>query len=217
MGNVADLDRQLDRWTAAGLLTDEQAARIRVHEADVQRPGVARWVEPVGYLGATLVALSFGLFGAQLWDELSIWSRVALAATVTVVLLVAGGALLAAPAPPAKRAGSFAWALAVAGVAYTSQLTGYEVIDDDDIVLRLTATTSVVTALILYLLAKLALQHLALAVAAVVFALFMVPTEGPVGGAVAVYALGVLWGLLTWAGRLRPAELGWIVAPCLLI
>lgn len=211
-----EMTSRIEAWAAAGLITGEQAEAIRAHEATTAERELPRWVEPVAYLGVTLVGLALLLFGVQVWDQLAAWGRVALAAVVTAVLLGAGVGLRHSDAPAARRAGSFAWLLAVAGVAATLALTLFSLLDlTDDLALMLTALGTLLAAGALYLTARTAAQHLALA-AGVVFVVVSGATLLPLEPApwtigFAFFAIGVVWMLLTWGGLLPPEKLGWLV------
>ena len=210
-----ELSGYLDRWAGLGLITPDQAAAIRAHEVDADVAPLPRWVEPVAYLGAALVAVALVLFGVQVWDQLATWSRVGLAGLVTLVLLVTGWALFRSDAAPAQRAASFAWLLAIAGVGATAGLVLFDVLDlDDDTAIMLCAVGVLVSAALLYLLARRALQQIGLAAGIV----FLATTSSAVLGleepwifSVTFLALGAIWLLLTWGGILRPAGTGWVL------
>jgi len=215
MATQHELEAYLDSWTGAGLITADQAGAIRAHEAEAGARGLPRWVEPVAYLGAALVAVALLLFGMQMWDRLAVWSHVGLAAIVTLVLLVAGWALHASDAAPARRAASFAWLLSVIGVGATAGLLFFESLDlGDDPAIMLTATCVLLAAAGLYLVARRALQQIALA-AGVVFLTASVGSvltlDEPWVFSVTFLALGAIWLLLTWGGVLVPASIGWVL------
>jgi hypothetical protein len=210
-----ELETYLDSWTGAGLITVDQAGAIRAHEADDGARELPRWVEPVAYLGAALVAIALLLFVVQVWDRLAMWSQVGLAAVVTLTLLLAGGALNRSDAAPARRAASFAWLLAVVGVGATAALVFFEFLDvDENTAILLTAACVAGAAGALYLAARRALQQVALA-AGVVFltvaAGVVLTLEEPWVVSVTFLALGAIWLLLTWGGVLQPAGTGWVL------
>lgn len=215
MATQRELETYLDSWTGAGLITVDQAGAIRAHEAEVGARGLPRWVEPVAYLGAALVGIALLLFVVQVWDRLAMWSQVGLAAVVTLILLVAGGALNRSDAAPARRAASFAWLLAVVGVGATAALVFFESLDmDENTAIVLTAACVAAAAGALYLAARRALQQVALA-AGVVFltvaAGVVMTLEEPWVISATFLALGAIWLLLTWGGVLQPAGTGWVL------
>lgn len=212
---LRDLPGHLQTWTDAGLITPDEARAIRGFESRSSGHEVPRWVEPVAYLGATLVALALFLFGMQVWDQLATWSRVALAGLVTLVLLGTGLALFRSDAAPVRRAASFAWLLTVAGVAATAALMLFEAVEvDEDVALPLTAACTGAVGLALYLLARTALQQIGLA-AGVVFLAVAVGSSFNVSEpwiiSLMLCTLGAAWLLLTWGGLLRPASTGWVL------
>lgn len=215
-----ELSGYLETWTGAGLITPEQADAISAHEAAAGDRKVPRWVEPVAYLGAALVALSLILFGVSVWDQLTAWSRAGIAGLITLVLLVAGWALSRSAAAPARRAGSFAWLLSVGGVAATAVLVTLDSLDlDEDTVVLSTAVCVASAAAVLYLLARTALQQIALA-AGIVFLLVALGAIVFTIDAVwllslTLFALGAIWLLLTWGGFLKPTTTGWVLGALL--
>ncbi len=215
-----ELASYLENWTGAGLITPEQADAISAHEAAASARTVPRWVEPVAYLGAALVALSLFLFGVELWDRLTAWSRAGIAGLITLVLLAAGWELSRSSAAPVRRAGSFAWLLSVGGVAATAVLVLSGSLDlDEDTVLVSTAVCVAATATVLYLLARTALQQVAL-VAGIVFLLvalgetvFTISEDWVFS--LTLFALGAIWLLLTRGGLLQPKNTGWVLGSVL--
>lgn len=216
---ASGVHEQLQEWTEAGLLSPAQAATIDAYEkrrdADRARP-LPRWVEPVSYLGVTLVALALLLFGIQVWDQLSAWGHVGLTAFITVVLLLAGRALGRAREPAARRAGAVAWLVATAAGAAAAGLTTYELLDlDDDTALVLTSAVAVAVAASLYAAARTSLQQVGLA-ASIVLAVSSVAEVLPIDPApwsigLVLFLLGAVWMLLTRAGVLLPSVTGWVI------
>lgn len=213
--SLRDLPGHLETWTEAGLITADQADEIRGFEGRSGGHDVPRWVEPVAYLGATLVGLALVLFGVQVWDLLDTWSRVALAGVVTLVLLAAGLALVGSQAAPVRRAASFALLLTVAGVAATAALVLLEAVDlGEDVALVLTAACTAAAALALYLLAQTTLQQIGLAAGVVFLAVAVgssIDVSEPWMISLTLFSVGAMWLLLTWRGLLRPASTGWVL------
>lgn len=119
-----DCDSAVQRWVAAGLLTPEQAERIRAHEAAVGT-GAQRSQWPVIIalsFGGLMVALGVLLFVAAHWDELSPATRMALVACMTALFPLA--ATVIAPRFPALATTLFALGTACFGasVALTGQI-----------------------------------------------------------------------------------------------
>jgi len=94
---VADsdqLEEQLQRWTAAGILDSDTAARIRNLEASLESPRL-RWPVVLAIVfGAIMVAAGVLLFVAAHWDELSPTQRFLLVVAMIAIFHVAGGFLI---------------------------------------------------------------------------------------------------------------------------
>lgn len=214
-----DLPERLGAWVDAGLITRDQADAIRTHEAQTEQQGLPKWVEPVAYLGAALVAIALFLFGIMVWDRLDTWGQIALAGVMTLVLFGAGALLHRSDTAPARRAASFAWFLTVAGVAATVGLTLFEATDlPDDWSILLTGLAAFVSGVALYLVARTGLQQVAMAAGAV-FTIAAIPELLPLAEVWMVtllfFVVGVVWLLFTWAGLLRPAGAGWAIGSLL--
>jgi hypothetical protein len=118
-----DLERHLGAWVGAGLMAEEQAARIRAFEAG-HRPArtsgsrLGTVGEAVTYLGVVLaLAAMFTLWG-QL-DEGS-GTRLLLTAGATVLLAGVGTVLVRSVDPGFVRIGSVLWLLATGTVAFAT-------------------------------------------------------------------------------------------------
>jgi len=88
------IERQLKRWTEAGLLDAASAERIRNFESARDEPGT-RW--PVIFavaFGAIMVAAGVLLFVAAHWDDLSPAQRFVLVLAMTAGFHLAAGALM---------------------------------------------------------------------------------------------------------------------------
>ncbi|MEA1903716.1 MAG: hypothetical protein U9N56_09345 [Actinomycetota bacterium] len=216
-----DLDDRLGVWEEAGLITGDEAQRIRVYETEAHEHELPGWVEPVAYLGAALVAVALFLFGVQVWDRIAIWGQVGLAVVVTIVLLGTGIALRRSGAAPAQRAASFAWFLSIAGVATTTALVLFDALEvDPDSAIVMTATVSLTAAVGLYLLARTSLQQIGMAVATV-FLISTLPAVLPLAEvwmiSIVFLAVGVIWLLFTWADILTPPTSGWVLGALFMI
>lgn len=88
------LEQQLQRWTAAGLLDTPSADRIRAFESAREVPGV-RW--PVIFaiaFGSIMVAAGVLLFVAAHWDDLSPTQRFLIVLAMIAGFHLAAGALM---------------------------------------------------------------------------------------------------------------------------
>lgn len=94
MATPDELEDQLQRWTSAGVLDPQAAARIREFESSREAPGV-RW--PVVFaiaFGSIMVAAGVLLFVAAHWDDLSPTQRFLLVIAMIGGFHLAGGALI---------------------------------------------------------------------------------------------------------------------------
>lgn len=155
-------DDQLAGWVAAGLLTEEQAAAIVVHEAEQvpsapPRPaGDRTWrmpavAEPLGYLGAVLAVVGLLLVVSRFWEDMGTAVRLALTGA-GAGLCVVGGFLVRERAEPALA--RLRWSLWLAGTAAAGLFGGIAVADGlggDDretVVLGVASTVAVLSGLL---------------------------------------------------------------------
>ena len=143
---------RLDAWVEAGLVTREQAERIRAYEGggldtvpgpggsgsdgpaqppsgrDAPRRGPTSrtsLAEGLGYVGAALALGAIALLLGELWRELLVGGRLALVGVLTVAVFGAGLALRTAAAPAMQRLTNVLFAASVAGVGwFTGVVTG---------------------------------------------------------------------------------------------
>jgi len=100
MSERGQLEVQVQRWTEAGIIDAEAAARIIAFEAGQQRRASLRWpVFLAMAFGGILLAAGITLFVAAHWDELSPLERFSLALFLVAIFHL-GGALLANRFPP---------------------------------------------------------------------------------------------------------------------
>jgi len=114
---MADLERRLKEWQAAGLITAEQAEAIAAFEAQAERRRISLRNLLI-YLGAFFILTSLCLTVANLdiaglWRNLSPWGRMLVVAAPTMTLWIAG-ALLRRPDSPIRTRGARACWMAAA-------------------------------------------------------------------------------------------------------
>ncbi len=94
MPSSEQLEQQLHRWTEAGILDSQIAARIREFEAERETPGL-RWPVVLAIaFGSIMVAAGVLLFVAAHWDELSPTERFLLVVVMIAGFHLAGGAIM---------------------------------------------------------------------------------------------------------------------------
>jgi hypothetical protein len=89
---VEQLDGMLERWTAEGIITPDQARDIREHE--LRQSGSARAgpavAEVIGYVGAACALAAIGLVASRIWPDLGLPAKIGLLVAVTGLLGAAG-------------------------------------------------------------------------------------------------------------------------------
>lgn len=222
------LERRLERWRDADLVTADQVDRIRAWEADHAprddgEGAVASTVDAVtatgsrtsiiaeglAYVGAALaLGAGFALFG-EVWDDLATAARIALSVVGTLIL--AGGAVVLRD----RREGSLARlctvlaALTVVGVAGTIGITLAELTGLDGEWIAVVAGVGAVAVGTPVHLAReswpttLALGGaLLVAVGGALGALDIL--DGPMPPGVALMGIGLAWAAAGWSGLARP-------------
>jgi hypothetical protein len=126
---MIDLNKQLEKWLDAGIITTEQADLMRnsvigapdesVSPGDGERiPIIA---EILGYVGAALAIWGVIFLVSEFWGNLTDWAQVALFAVLSLGLFVAGRLILDSNEPALKRLSSVLWTgtvLALGGALY---------------------------------------------------------------------------------------------------
>jgi hypothetical protein len=168
-----DLAGAVDRWVAAGIITNEQAERIRADlAAHTPRRG-SLVAEALGYLGGVIVLVGLVLVLGLSWERLDTTGRVAVVGGTALALIVAGFPI------PVSRLGATGtrlrgvlWTMATAGTAGTLGLVGSEVLewDTEQTMLLWSAGAAAVSAA-LWALNRHILQHVT-TFAALLFAAF---------------------------------------------
>jgi hypothetical protein len=207
----------LERWVTAGLITSEQAESIRAFERAeaVARPParerrVSLIAEALGYVGTALALAGAAVGLSQAWEGFPSWSRL-VTAFGTAALLVLGGLVLLRQTEPAfRRLQSVLWVLAVGAAAWAMGVLHVEVLELEapEQVVLLIGAGSAALALVLWVVRRDPLQHAALfatLVVALIGAILSLPGEAPVWVyGLAVWLVGVLWGVLGWQRVLPP-------------
>jgi hypothetical protein len=200
---------QLPEWVHAGLLSPEQADRIREHEADrpqpAQRHTASLVTEGLGYVGGALVLVAALTIADRYWGELGSAARIALVLGASVLLVVAG-AVVAAPARSAGyRLRAVTWALAVVATGGWLALLAEQVLGtDDERTVLCAAGGAALLAAALWWRHRTALQQ-AVFVAAITVAVgtaaSLLPADDGTLVGLALWGWGTAW-LLVGAGRL---------------
>jgi uncharacterized membrane protein len=125
-----ELERLLRRWEASGIITPAQAEEIRRHETSARpKPRIPLIAEALGYLGAALVLSAALALAAQLWSDLAVAVRITVLLAVTALLLLAGWSIRTSVEPAFRRLASFLWLAAVAGVGFLADVVASDALD----------------------------------------------------------------------------------------
>lgn len=209
-----DLSGKLREWTAAGLLSPDQAAAILTHE-DAEPPaggGISRVAEALGYLGAAFVVSAGAVLLGEFWADLTVAAQSVLVGVIALALLAAGAGLRGGQDPAVGRLVGVLWFGSVAGMVLLTHLLVEEAVDvqGEGALLAVSAVGAAYGG-ILWWYRPGALQGLAtfLAVVLGLYALFEMVASGRARGVadlfgLALWGLGLAWGLLGWGGLLRP-------------
>jgi hypothetical protein len=212
---------------AEGLLTGEQADRIRQVEArhaaewptaepvPSGRPaGTSLVIEALGYIGGILILVAAGIFLAQVWSDLSVAAELAIVGLPAAVLLVAGVFVPATESETQSRLRAVLWLLSTAAAAGFLALLATDGFDwaEADAAVFAAGGTSIYAAL-LWRPEGHVLQQAGL-IAAIAWTAASAVAElsgGPdVLPGLAILGVGVAWFVLGWGGWLgarRPAYL----------
>lgn len=225
MTAVITLEQELSRWVALGLITDEQAARIRAVERGESaavppgEPGPSLVGEALGYVGGALVVVASLLLVGRFWDDLGQGVRLALVGSAAALLVGVGLAVPAVPGTPGARLRSAVWALSTGAWTGFLALLLFDVLgwEDERAAFTMLSLGSAQAA-VLWWVARAPVQQAVLFVglcAAAAWGVVLVtPDDSQWGGlaGVAVVAVSAAWIWLGTVGRLGPRELTEVLA-----
>ncbi len=203
-----DLDGRLQAWVARGLITREQAARIRAveHGEPVEQPRrpASMVAEALGYVGGVLILVATGVLAGRFWVDLGVGGRLVATFAAFVVLVAVGGVVPAAQGTPGGRLRAVLWLLSVAVLGFGLGLLADDVwgFSSDDVLL-LAACGSAVCAAVLWWRHRTVLQQAAVVAALVFLAAALaerLPREDEAVIGLAIWGVGVVWLLLGWGG-----------------
>jgi hypothetical protein len=201
----------LDRWTEAGIITADQADRMR---ADVTRPttrGPSLVMEAFGYLGGVIVLAGLSLATSQYLRDLDATARTELAVVIALVLAGAGAAARQRPTPALTRLRAVLWAMSAVALFVGLTLAAADPLDLHGYRLVLFAATGTgLAAGLMWWISRRPTQH------AVFFVCLLLAAEGTAdlvssrssSLALAAGVVGAAWTVLALAGIVRPRPLG---------
>jgi predicted membrane protein DUF2157 len=207
----------LDSWVAAGVISKDQAARIR-EVADARLvdvapagslPGPRRSplvLEAVAYVGGAIVAAGSMLFAAHFWSDLGTAWRLALLAVVAVAFLVAGTLIPDRLGAVGERLHSALWLVSTGGLAGLLAVgaDGLDLEARDQLLVVSAGTTAYATSL--WFSRRIALQHATMMVALALTASAAIARADLSDNlpGIGAWAIGLVWLLLGWCEALGP-------------
>ncbi len=205
------LEERLDVWVREGLVSADQADRIRAREGRAGRDDDRRSVlaESIGYLGAALTVVATGLVLGEWWDRIAPWGRLVLALTLTVAVFAAGWVLRHRESGTIRRLTSVLWFATAVGVAASAGLAAEQADLADRATALVVAVCTTVAAAALHRRRPAPLQVVALA--AGVIGVAMTALAYPEASVDELYT-----GLLLWAVGVAFLLLGaggWLMPP----
>ncbi len=221
-GPTSDLDAELIRWVAAGLLSRQQAAAILRHERASTVPAqparatgrsTGAVVEALGYLGGALAVAGSLLLVARYWPDLATGTRLVVTGGAALALLAGGYAMRPARVPALARLQAVLWlaATAATGVFAVVVVRDWAAVDATETVLLTGAAAVAAESALLWWGHDRPVQQLCFLAAATVVlgaavAEFATP-PGPSGLAVWVGGVAtVLAGVRKWLRHSVPTE-----------
>lgn len=221
---MIDLNQQLQKWLADGIISAEQAELMRssalgsyqetVEEAAQERR-VPIVTEILGYVGAALAIWAVVFLVSEFWGNLADWAQASLFGALAVVLFAAGSSLLYTEEPALGRLSSVLWAgslLAIGGTLYVV----FDPIADFSVNTTWTligALTAVAGGLMLRRQQSVA-QHFVFfaAVMTTIMSLINLGAHPEVFVfGFAAWGIGLVWLLVTRAGVLQPSGTGMVL------
>ncbi len=217
----ADIEPLLGRWLSTGIITDEQAERIRADMiSESGRPpvqpagGNPLVIEAMGYLGGAIVLVALGLVTGEVWSELNLAGRLSLSGGVTALLLVAGAAVPRDAGASGARLRGVVWFVASVTLSLFLAIVGADGFGwyRTNTALFAAGGTALASAGLWRWRPHL-LQHIAVLASILVVAASataLLPFSGALPG-LAVWASGAAWAVLAWGRVIMPSRPGMVL------
>ncbi len=216
-----ELEAMLEHWVSAGIVTNEQADRIRADSAATTAPAApgrsratSLVTEAMGYLGGVIVLVGLGLATGWFWSDLSTPARVTLAAVVAVLLSGAGAVVPTSLGEIGIRLRSVLWASAAFALFSCLALLGGQGFgwDGNDVMFFAGGGTTVAAA-VLWAIHRHVLQEAAVLTSLLVSVAAMTTllSDHVLAEMTSVWAVGVLWFTLSAFSVLQPRRTGMVL------
>jgi hypothetical protein len=201
----------LERWTAAGLITADQARAIRATEKREGRTSraVPSIAEVIAYVGGIFALSSVGFIASEVWEDLAVGAQVGLIALVTDLFWIGGWWIQGGVSPVRERLATVLWFISAGGFGWLADVVATDVLDvDNGYALMVGLALSLYSGL-LYFYRRTPLQQIALAggVGFVCAGLSDV-AGGDDWFGLLLWLAGASWIALTGAGVLTPRRTG---------
>ncbi|MDQ3661866.1 MAG: DUF2157 domain-containing protein [Actinomycetota bacterium] len=210
-----DLDRMLERWTGAGLLTSEQARAIRAAENRSGRasPAIPALAEVIAYVGAILILSAGAFIASRIWSDLAVGAQLGILALTTGVLWAGGWWMRNDHNPVRHRLVTVLWFLSAGGMGWLADVAASELWDLENGYALIIGLTLSLYAGLLYLYRRTSLQQIAVAGGVV----FLCGGLSDIAGGddwfgLLLWAAGAGWIALTRAGVLTPRRTGFALS-----
>ena len=203
----ADLTKHLERWVDEELISRAEAEAIARFEqrGEAEPHRVSLVTEAIGYVGAALLLAAGASLVARFWEDTDELAQITVLAIATATLVLLGWAFRASAEPAVGRLAGVLWVGAVGTAATLAGVIAADVANADGRVPGVAAGfTATVVAIPLYLMRRMALQHIALflSVTLAVASVFLVEESSVTGWAVWVFAAA--WTVAGGSRRLPP-------------
>lgn len=216
---VATIASSVEVWVTEGIITPDQAARIRAREGALPKPATFSQpllaLEAAGYLGGVLVLVAAMLLGFEFWDQLGRYTRLVLVGGATVSLAAGGLMVPARAGDVGNRLRSVLWLAATGTFAGFLALLGTEVLDlPTDRTAVLSSSGASVAALSFWIARPSPVQQLTATAGTMVAAALVIVDSSPSDALPGVGAwLGAAtWAVLAWGSVIPHRRLGLAVA-----
>ncbi|CAN5430020.1 hypothetical protein BH18ACT16_BH18ACT16_12510 [soil metagenome] len=209
-----DLDRMLERWTGAGLITADQAQTIRAAEKRNGRAsrGTPALAEVIAYVGAIFALSAVAFIASQMWSDLGAGEQLGLLALATGILWAGGWWMRGSRNPVRHRLVTVLWFLSAGGMGWLADVAATNLWDLENGYALIIGLALSLYAGLLYLYRRTSLQQIAVA-GGVGF--LCGGLSDVVGGdswfGLILWVAGVGWIALTRVGVLTPGRTGFVL------
>ena len=162
---MSELDRMLERWTDAGLITPDQARAIRAaEERDGRAPRATPAVaEVIAYVGALLALSAVVSIASGFWSDLAVEQQLGLLSLATGILWAGGWWMGGSGNPTRDRLATVLWFLSAGGIGWLADVVATDLWDIEDGYALIIGLALSLYAGLLYLYRRTSLQQIAVA------------------------------------------------------